>query len=548
VAGSNLTFNLFGKDQTASSALKKVGDQSEDTHKKFGAFGKGAKAAAVGMAAGVAAAGVAAVVAGKQLIDMGKAAAEDAAGQQRLALGLKNTTGATTAQVAAVEGWISAQGRALGVTDDQLRPALQRLAQSTKDVGEAQDLSALAMDISAGSGKSLESVATALAKAHDGNAGALARLGVQTKDAEGKTLSFEEIVKNAATTFEGQAAAGADTLAGKIGIIRLRFDEAKEALGERLLPAAESLVDWFTVNVMPTLEDAGELFKGMSDAVEDASGPMKGLGDKILPGISDGLFLMAMYMPEIAAAATKMGSLTVRAFMGLTVVALNTVDAVMTLGAAIQVGDARAEAFAERDHFRQWKDNTIADMDAVADGLMDAGNALDDYGDKARNVKRAELRADINDLTSQLLRAKVELNDPELSKERKAKVAANIKDLEDGLAAAKSKLNALDGDTVTMRVKVVVSRSGNVYQITPGQAGGAKPLFMAEGGIVTRATLAVVGEAGPEAVIPLDRAGGMGGVTVNVYGGLDSSEAIARRVQASLLDLKRRQGVNLGLA
>jgi phage-related protein len=49
--------------------------------------------------------------------------------------------------------------------------------------------------------------------------------------------------------------------------------------------------------------------------------------------------------------------------------------------------------------------------------------------------------------------------------------------------------------------------------------------MLAEGGIVTSATLAVVGEKGPEAVIPLDRAGefGMGGggnnVTIHVNGG-----------------------------
>ena len=42
---------------------------------------------------------------------------------------------------------------------------------------------------------------------------------------------------------------------------------------------------------------------------------------------------------------------------------------------------------------------------------------------------------------------------------------------------------------------------------------------MANGGIVTSTTLALIGEAGPEAVVPLNRAGGMGGVTINVNGG-----------------------------
>jgi phage-related protein len=59
--------------------------------------------------------------------------------------------------------------------------------------------------------------------------------------------------------------------------------------------------------------------------------------------------------------------------------------------------------------------------------------------------------------------------------------------------------------------------------------------MLAEGGIVTSATLAVVGEKGPEAVIPLDRAGefGMGGggnnVTIHVNGGDPQSVVDALR-------------------
>jgi len=58
-----------------------------------------------------------------------------------------------------------------------------------------------------------------------------------------------------------------------------------------------------------------------------------------------------------------------------------------------------------------------------------------------------------------------------------------------------------------------------------GQTFGVPKIpMLAEGGIVTSATLAVVGEKGPEAVIPLNRAGefGMGGggnVTIHVNGG-----------------------------
>ena len=73
---------------------------------------------------------------------------------------------------------------------------------------------------------------------------------------------------------------------------------------------------------------------------------------------------------------------------------------------------------------------------------------------------------------------------------------------------------------------------GSLGQISLGRlggegsaAGGANPAgldykAMATGGIVTSPTMALIGEAGPEAVIPLDKMGGMGGgVTINVNGG-----------------------------
>jgi hypothetical protein len=58
-----------------------------------------------------------------------------------------------------------------------------------------------------------------------------------------------------------------------------------------------------------------------------------------------------------------------------------------------------------------------------------------------------------------------------------------------------------------------------------GGDGGANPAgldykAMATGGIVTSPTFALIGEAGPEAVIPLSKMGSMGGgVTINVNGG-----------------------------
>lgn len=270
MASTTLAFDIIAKDR-ASKAFDQVGDSANKSSGRMKAWAK------VG---GLAVAG-AAVVAGKALFDMAKAAAEDEKSQARLATALRNTAGATDKQVAGVEDWITAQGKALGVADDQLRPALARLATATGDVGKAQKLTSLAMDISAGSGKSLDTVSTALAKAQNGQVAGLARLGVKTKDAEGKTRSLNDITKDLAKTYSGQASAAADTTAGKWGRLSLRFDEAKETLGAKLLPIGEKVADWLLNDLGPASEKAGKWFK------ENILPPMREFGEKVAPKVRD---------------------------------------------------------------------------------------------------------------------------------------------------------------------------------------------------------------------------------------------------------------------
>lgn len=247
-AGRRIVVEFLGKDVSAGSTANQVEGRMS---KLGGTFAKVGKVAAVGLAAGT-------VVAGKALWDMTKNAAADDAAQRKLALALKNTTGANAAQVKSVEDWISAQGKALGVTDDELRPALQRLAQATGDIGKAQHLASIAMDASAGSGKSLETVSTALAKAQAGNMGALSRLGVRIKDTEGNALSFHEVTKQMAKTFGGQATAKAESFDGKMQRLKLVFDETKEAIGAKLLPVLTDLASWFFDKGLPAIQDFGD--------------------------------------------------------------------------------------------------------------------------------------------------------------------------------------------------------------------------------------------------------------------------------------------------
>lgn len=201
-------------------------------------------------------AGVAAVAfAAKIGYDSVKAAMEDSAAQAVLANQLKNTTGATDEAVASVESYISSLEVAFGVADDQLRPALAKLAAATGSVASAQTLLALAMDVSAGSGADLETVTSALSKAANGNYTALSKLGIKGLDKVSiKAMSANEIFQKLGDTFAGAAATKANTLEGRMARLQLSFQNAKETLGYALLPAVEALFKMITEKVIPAVE------------------------------------------------------------------------------------------------------------------------------------------------------------------------------------------------------------------------------------------------------------------------------------------------------
>jgi hypothetical protein len=229
---------------------KKLGEADkavESNSSKIADFGKKAAAA-------FAVAAAAAVAYGTKLaVDGVKAAIEDEQAQLRLAAALKTATGATEGQIQATEDYILKTSLATGVADDQLRPAFQRLAVSTKDVNEAQRLLNLSLDIAKGRGLELETVANALGRAQDGNTTALGRLGLGLSKSELATLSFTEVQQKLSDLYGGAASKNAETFQGKIDRLKVGFDEAKESLGYALLPFVERFIGFLNETGIPTL-------------------------------------------------------------------------------------------------------------------------------------------------------------------------------------------------------------------------------------------------------------------------------------------------------
>ena len=220
-----------------------------------GFAGKVEKFGAAAKAAFAAAAAAAAAYAVKLAVDGVQAAIEDEAAQKRLANALKNVTDATDAQIASIEEQILKTSLATGVADDQLRPAFQRLAVATGSLTKSQDLLTLALDISAATGKDVETVSNALGKAYEGNTGALTRLGVGLSAAEIKTMGLEGAVQSLADTFGGAAATQADTFQGKMARVQVAFDEAKETVGAALLPIIERFFQFIVQTAIPKLQE-----------------------------------------------------------------------------------------------------------------------------------------------------------------------------------------------------------------------------------------------------------------------------------------------------
>lgn len=284
MAGDSRTLKLaiLGEVRDLSASLTQGTNEIQTFGDKISKFANIAKAAFI--AAGVAAA----AYAGKLAVDGVKAAVEDEAAQLRLATTLQNVTGAKQDQIKATEDYILKTQLAYGVTDKDLRPSLDRLVRSTKDVEEAQKLQSLALDIAAGTGKDLASVTEALAKAHDGNFGALKRVGVSLDAGIIKSKDFEAATAELSKTFEGQATKQADTFEGKIRRLNEVFGEAKETVGGYIIDAITPLVSAFMDKVVPSLSGvSGTLKDTFLPILKDIWEFVKRLFTPIIEGIRD---------------------------------------------------------------------------------------------------------------------------------------------------------------------------------------------------------------------------------------------------------------------
>jgi len=335
---------------------KKLGDGNKEVE------GFGSKVADFGKKAGLAfaaATAAAAAYAGKLLIDGVKSAIEDEKAQAALAGTLERVAGASDKTVAAMEKYITKTSLATGVADDQLRPAFGRLVQSTKNTEDAQKLLNLAMDIAAQTGKPLEAVTNALAKANDGNSAALKKLGIdvtnettalkdntaQKHAVEKATLAYDqalqkygmhspqvekaalalnqaqeklgnsttvtktstaslaELMPQLTAEFGGAAQEAADTFAGKMDRLKVAFEEGKETAGSFILDGITPVITAFVDKGIPAIQSfADEIGPKLKPIID---GVITIVRDVLLPAFKSWWgFVSETVIPAISAVLT----------------------------------------------------------------------------------------------------------------------------------------------------------------------------------------------------------------------------------------------------
>ena len=190
-------------------------------------------------------------------LDFAKAAADDAQSAALLARQLKNSTLATDKQIAGNEKFITSVSMSAAVADDELRPALQKLATGTGSLELSQKLLATALNVSAATGKSVVDVADALSKGYAGNMKALKSLSPELAALIKDHASFDEVTTRLDANYKGMAETVANSAGGSFKKLSIALSETKESIGAALLPVVQVMAEKFAAIGQLAQENSG---------------------------------------------------------------------------------------------------------------------------------------------------------------------------------------------------------------------------------------------------------------------------------------------------
>lgn len=525
---------VTGNAAPLRKALNEAGDKITD-------FGSSVKKFALPAAAALGAVAFAG-------LDAAKAAMEDEAAAKLLERQLKATTGATDAQVKATEAFVTKMSLASGTSDSELRPALGKLVRATGDLTKSQELLALAQDIAIQTGKPLSAVSDALGKSYNGQNTSLLKLDPTLKGLIKSGASTEEVFAALNDTFGGASAEYAKTYEGQLKRVNVALDESKETIGAALLPAFAGLLDFVNGKVVPGLSKLGDVLQ--------EEGIVGGL-EKIFTGavdwlISTGFPMLRDKLAELGGALVDwIGPRIVPALQALGEFIASVANWLLETGLPLLVEKLQEWGQA----FVDWIEPNIVPMlkglgELVAKiGVWLIGTAVPKLIELGLKLAWA-LTKWVFQLAPEVIQGLGEMvfeivkKVPELA----LKLGKAFADL--GIGIGKSLVNGI----IDM-VNGLINKLNDLLEFTipvpyaPDIKVNAPDLpnipKLAEGGLVMGPQLSIIGEAGPELVVPLDKIGQLGGgntYQITVQTGVGDPREIGRQVVDAIKQYERTAG------
>jgi len=545
-----------------------------------------------------------AIAAGTGLLVFAKNSIEAALAQEKLdkQLQLSLRTIGEEFSLPSVKSFIADLQKTTNVTEDQLVPALRQLIAQTGDLQTSQVLLGKALDISSGTGAELNSVLDAITKAAIGNFTSIGKLGLGFTAAEAKAMGFVELMINL-DKYAGAAEDQTQTFAGQLKSFQISAGEATETLGQGFLLASS-----YIVTGEGDLKNFGAKLEVISQQFADI---FVGGAKESSKGLLGTLEVALAYLEPIVGETGRLQKLEeqgrkdrekrILQEKGLYGLSGSVLDALEKQGKSqtkqltyaellrkIQADIAKREKLTTKEKAAQAaldkKKAELAsmfDMDAInlqaalsrklnaedelrvkilqklADGTKSAVDEAQRYADVLKviedgviSTEEVEMLAKKWGMTTtgvllylqQLFAANDELR----------KMLLLLNEIEKKRFPVATVIPVIEqkGISGQDRLPPVNPYAGTYY----GETGRDYPSYlpkMAEGGVVSKPTIAMIGEAGAEAVIPLDRMGSMGTrVTVNVAGSVISEGQLQSVIQDVLYNLNRTGAVtqlaNLG--
>lgn len=514
-------------------------------------------------------------------------------------------------QLPSVNSFISGIEKASNITKDRLTPAINGLIIQTADLTKAQDLFSIAVDTSVGAGIDLAQVSDALGKASRGNFKALGALGLGFDAVTAKEVGLAEITDYLTLKFGGSAKRATETFGGQLDNLKISAGAAQTSLGEGFITATEILIgggdasDYFGAKLESLGLNGGYIVVALADKISKITEAFDGLAKKVegnaflkflfkaenipvLGGwiqgfrglaedgktITENLKDTVEQSAEQKAIAEKLAKLQAR----LDKLAKDAIDKAKKLkeekAAQLALDKKKAELEAmfdiDRINLQAALSRKLSAEDALrvkilqqlADGTKAAVDEAQRYADVLKVIEDGQITTgEIETLATKwgittkevelYLRKLLDSND-ELRKMLGLLDELNRKKREQEYNFA---LQTVKQTNVEIQDFVYQTGLQSVKNLNSDISDFLSKFNtipqMAEGGVVNQPTLAMIGEAGAEAVIPLDKMGGMGTtVNINVAGSVISEGELQSVIQDALYNLNRAGAVtqltNLG--